>query len=120
MNERKYLAVAFVLAAALMYSLPYLLGLPRHPGQDMEAGLSRVERALVEDNWAAARREVQRLEQGWEEQRFRIFFNSEPRDVRDFEQSLSRLAVAAVEEDRLQARTEVAVMKQLLPVLSAY
>lgn len=120
MNERNYLIGAFIVVAALMYASPYVLRLPRTPDQHLKAGLTRIEGHIVADEWVATRTSVQRFEQGWSELRRRMFLHSGPGDVRDFEEALSRLAVAVVEEDRLQARLEVALLKQVLPSLSSY
>lgn len=120
MNERNYFIAAFIVVAIVVYAMPIVFRLPAHPGQDLTAGLERLESKLVAEDWFGARVETQALEHGYEQLRRRLYLNSGPNDVRDFEESLSRLSVAVVEEDRLQARMEVAVLKQVLPFLSSY
>lgn len=120
MDERPVFYIAFVVVAIIMYSVPYLIKMPFSPDQDIKVMLENIEADVVSGDWTAVEEKLGRLQKGWEEMRIRIHFNSGPLDVLDFEENLSRLSVAAAEEDRLEARMGVAVLKQVWTALGTY
>lgn len=120
MDERPVFYIAFVVVAVAMYAVPYLIKMPFTPDQDIQAILETIESHVVAEDWTGVGEQVKKLQKGWDEMRVRIHFNTGPLDVLDFEENLSRLSVAAAEEDRLEARMGVAVLKQVWTALGTY
>lgn len=110
----------FVVFGLVAFSLPALLKTPWTPDDDVEGRLNEMEAAVVAGRWETAGDDLERLQGAWHRMRGRVLVNSDPSDIRDFEDALSTLAVAMAEEERLEARLGVALMRQVWTDVGGY